>query len=813
MDNYRDKSLSANDRAKDLLSKMTLEEKVAQLRGLLPNFVFSLSGDFDEKASGEKLKNGVGRIMQAGATSLFDSSVMPKSVNALQRYLVEKTRLGIPAFFTIEINNGQVLQGAAQYPQPIERAATFDEEINLGIGEEIGKEMNAAGINIGLSPVMDLARDVRWGRVSETLGEDRYLSAKTGAALTEGLQKSDKVLACGKHFVGYSTTTAGINCATVAVSDRELYEDYCYPFEACFKKAGMQNVMDTYSAINERPASVNKKVLTDLLREKLGFNGVVVSDGGAVERVHDVQGIGRDYAEVAALAIKAGLNSDNPTGEAFKSIPEAINRGLLTGEDVDKAVMPVLEMKFSSGLFDNPYVDESKIANALNSSRAKELGKRAAEEGIVLLKNDGILPLSSPKKILIVGADEDKLKRDHGGYTYIGMVDMMAGLMKGAMGSMQGVADNISKENGDDPLEAMKKGAGALMQKLMPYLTSPDMTEKIAQEVYGGKTWQQALSEITGANCEYIRVCDYLERYPEKLAEALEKAKTADVVLCIFGDRTNWAADGTSGEDKDSVESALTAPQREALTALKNANENVILALVHGKTPVLSKDVTNLPRAILDLFATASQNKEALAKILIGSVNPSGKLPYTIPQYTGQSPLYYSQVYGNGANKGVGVLNGGKIYVDCDGMPAYPFGFGLSYSKFTYSDLSVKNFSTLEPATVSVKVKNEGEVFGKEVVELYFGLKERLISLPLKRLVGFKKISLLPQEEKTVTFTLSPELLAYVDFDDRLVLDSGKVEFSVGGSSDTALSETIEISGEERVFNSRTVFFSEVTVK
>lgn len=795
MGNYKDKTLSAKERAENLISQMTLDEKVAQLRGVLPMTVCTFLGDFNEAMAEKTVKNGIGRIMQGGSASLFDGSKLPKAMNDLQRYLVEKTRFGIPAFTTIEINNGQVLQGAMQYPQPIERAATFDDEINYRIGQEIGKEMNACGMTIGLSPVVDLARDARWGRMSETLGEDRYLSAKMGVALVKGLQESDKVMSCGKHFVGYSTTTAGINCASVAVSDKELYEDYCYPFEACFKEGGMSNIMDTYSAINERPASVNKAVLTDLLRKKLGFKGVAVSDGGAVERVHDVQGIGRDYADVAALAIKAGLNSDNPSGEAFKAILEAIARGILTEEDVDKAVMPVLEMKFSSGLFDDPYVDEEKFATAMNSQSAREIGDKAAEEGIVLLKNDGILPLKGVKKILVVGAEDEKLKRDYGCYTYVGMADMVATMMKGAKGSMQGVADNM----------------GA-MAKLAPLFMSKDMSEKLANDVYGGKSWTETLSEVTGASCEYIRVCDFNESYPKELKKAVEKAKKADVVLCLFGDRSNWAQDGTSGEDKDSCLACLTKPQEEAVFALKEANKNVILALIHGRTLALPGELTEKPRAILDLFAPCTQNKAALAKILIGNVNPSGKLPYTVPQYVGQSPLYYGELIGNGSNKGAGVLSGGA-YVDCDGKPSYPFGFGLSYSRFVYSDLTVKSFDTGDKATVSVKVKNDGSVSGKETVQLYFGLKERLTSLPAKRLVGYKKLELAPDEEKTVIFELDPELLAYVDFDGDLAIDSGKIEFFVGGSSDTSLSKTVEITGETVIYDQRKVFFSAVTVR
>ncbi len=810
MDNYKNKELSAKDRAKDLLSKMTLDEKVAQLRGILPNFVCNFFGDFSEEMAEKQIKNGIGRVMQGGMLSMFDSKKIPKAYNDLQRYLVEKTRLGIPAFTTIEVNNGQVLQGGAQYPQPIERAATFDEEINYEIGKEIGKEMNACGMTIGLSPVMDLARDVRWGRTSETLGEDRYLSAKMGASLVKGMQESEKVLSCGKHFVGYSTTVGGINCASVAITDRELYEDYCYPFEACFRN-GMTNIMDTYSAINERPVSVNKAILTDLLREKLGFDGVAVSDGGAVERVRDVQKIGRDYADVAALAIKAGLNSDNPTGEAFKSIPEAITRGILTEEDVDKAVMPVLEMKFSSGLFDNPYVDEEKFLKAVNTEKAKEIGQKAAEEGIVLLKNDGILPLKNVKRILIVGADDDKLKRDYGCYTYSGCMDMMEEIIKGGHGAMQGVADNVEKSDGNLAKEVFNKNPEDAM-KMAELIASPDIAETVTKSVYGGKSREETLREITGAECEYVRVCDYNERYPDALLTAVEKAKNADVVLCLFGDRSNWVSDGTSGEDKDSCKAELTKPQIEALEKLSAANGNIVLALIHGRTLALPKNVTEMPRAILDMFAPCEQNKAALANILIGKVNPSGKLPYTVPQYVGQTPLYYSQIYGNGTYKGAGVL-GGDVYVDCDGKPAYPFGYGLSYSKFEYSDLEVENFETDGKAVVSFKVKNISDVAGKEAVQLYFGLKERLISLPIKRLVGYKKLELLKNEQKTVAFEIDSELLAYVDFDNELVIDSGKVEFSVDGSSDTTLSKTVEIKGDKKVFEKRNNFFSTVTVK
>ncbi len=765
-------------RVSDLLARMTLQEKIRQLGGYW-FYELQTKGQLDQEKVKAKLKDGVGQITRIAGAGNLTPLETAKTYNRIQKFLLEETRLGIPTINHEECCVGLMALESTVYPQIIGLASTFEPELARKMTEQIRRQMLAIGARQGLAPVLDVGRDPRWGRIEETFGEDPLLVSQFGKAYIQGLQgenPAEAVMATGKHFIGHAFSQGGLNCGPVHLGERDLWDIYMAPFQAAIRDAGLMSMMNAYPELDGELVAASKRILTDLLRDTLGFDGVVVSDYEAVVMIHNYHKSSPTRKDAAVRALTAGIDVELPTFDCYMpGLQEALEAGEISLETIDLSVTRHLSKKFELGLFENPFVDEGSVLAEFETPANRELAKQIAGKSLVLLKNDGALPLKeSVKKIALIGPNADNRRCMLGDYSYSAVLELMTQDPPGGSGYEGLTKADIEKMPVEVPtvFESLKHALPASMQ------------------------------------VDYAKGCDVSSQDKSGFAEAVELAKDADVAVVVVGHKSGLSHDCTTGEFRDSTDLGLPGVQAELLQAILETGKPVVLVLINGR-PLSIPSFVEASNAVLEAWVPGEEGAGAIASALLGELNPGGKLPVSIARSVGQVPVFYnykpsgmrSNIYGDYVNESV--------------KPLFPFGHGLSYTEFEYSNLSLdKEGAGLdEILQVSFDVKNIGKVPGDEVVQLYTSDEYAEFPRPVKELRGFARLHLLPGEKKHIRFDLPVNMLAYYGESLKLVLEPGAVRILIGSSSeDIRLQAVFEVTGKAKQTVKDRVFDCPVTV-
>ncbi|WP_028537515.1 glycoside hydrolase family 3 N-terminal domain-containing protein [Paenibacillus sp. J14] len=755
---YKDSSKPIPERVEHLLGLMTLEEKAGQL---VQPFGWQTYEHKDgeiklTEAFKEQVKNGgVGSlygVLRAdpwtGVT--LETGLSPRegaeAVNAIQRYAIENSRLGIPILIGEECSHGHMAIGATVFPVPLSLGSTWNVELYREMCRAVARETRAQGGAVTYSPVLDVVRDPRWGRTEECFGEDAYLISEMAVASVEGLQGEnldgeDSVAATLKHFVGYGSSEGGRNAGPVHMGRRELLEVDLLPFRKAVE-AGAASIMPAYNEIDGVPCTTNEELLDDILRGEWGFDGMVITDCGAIDMLASGHDVAEDGRDAAIQAIRAGIDMEMSGVMFGKHLVEAVRSGQLEEEVLDRAVRRVLTLKFRLGLFERPYADPERAEQVIGSTEHVELARKLASEGVVLLKNkDGVLPLSADAgTIAVIGPNADV------GYNQLGDY------------------------------------------------TSPQPKSKVTT-VLGGIRSKLA---NTPERVLYAPGCRINGNSREGFDVALSCAAKADTVVMVvggssardFGEGTidlrtgaskvtdNAESDMDCGEGIDRMNLNLSGVQLELIQEIHKLGKPLVVVYINGR-PIAEPWIDEHADAILEAWYPGQEGGHAIADILFGDVNPSGRLTISIPKHVGQVPVYYH-----------GKRSRGKRYLEGDSQPRYPFGYGLSYTEFTYNNIALESDTIHKDGStkVTVEVTNTGERAGAEVVQLYITDVASKVTRPAKELKGFRKIFLQPGETQTVEFTVGPEQLQYIGQNYKPVVEPGEFRVHVGKNVNDTLS-------------------------
>jgi beta-glucosidase len=743
---YRDSGRPTRQRVDDLLARLTTEEKVAQLGSA---WVFQVieSGSLSPAKATDIMGGGIGQITRVSGASGMGSREAAHAANEIQRFLVEETRLGIPAILHEEVCAGLMARQATVFPQAIGVAGTFDAGLVERMADVIRNEMRALGIHQGLAPVLDVCRDPRWGRTEETYGEDPHLVATMGCAFVRGLQANDwsrGVVATAKHFVGYGASEGGLNWAPAHIPPRELHEIYLHPFEAAVRDAGLGSVMNGYHELDGVPCAANGDLLTGLLRERWDFDGVVVADYFSVRQLAEYHRLVPDAAEAAATALTAGIDVELPGADCYAGpLLEAMRSGSVAPAVVDDAVRRVLTAKFDLGLFESPYVEEERAADVVGAVTHRELAGEIARSSMVLLRNDGTLPLAPDvSAVAVIGPNADEGRNLLSDYSYRAHVDSLREMS----------VDNIFSIPIDGPLD------------LGDDVPVPSVLD--------------AMRDRFGSAVRHAPGCDVGGRSTHGFAEAVELAATSDVVVMVMGDKAGLTDDCTSGESRDRSSLDLPGIQEQLVEAVLDTGTPVVLVLVAGR-PCGSPAILERCAAVVMAWLPGAEGAAAIADVLTGEANPGGKLPITFPRHSGQVPVFYAHKVSGGRSHWKG------DYVDSPAAPLYPFGFGLSYTSFEIDPLAVTPAEvTAEGAVeVSATITNTGDRAGDEVVQLYTRDIDATVTRPVLELKGFCRVTVPAGESRTVTFELPVGQVGFHGRDLGYLVEPGVIEVFVGRSS------------------------------
>ena len=756
---YKDAKAPVEARVDDLLARMTLEEKIAQIITIWDNKpeIFDDKAQFDPAKMSAKFPDGIGQFARPSDTKGPASPRVVKwrdirdtvrLVNAMQKHALTQTRLGIPILMHEEGLHGYAALDATSFPQAIALASSWDPDLLREINVVIGREIRARGVSLALSPVVDVARDPRWGRIEETFGEDPYLAGEMGVAAVEGLQGTnkattlgpDKVFATLKHLTGHGQPESGTNVGPANISERTLREYFFPPFEQVVKRTGIQAVMASYNEIDGVPSHANKWLLGDVLRGEWGFKGAVVSDYYAIEEMARRHNIAKDNAGAALLALAAGVDSDLPTGAAYSTLLGSVREGKIPEAAVDQAVRRMLAMKFRAGLFENPYADAEAAVKITNNAEAKALALKAAQRSIILLKNDGMLPLSLGTKVptIAVIGPSAAVARLGGYYGQPAVTVSILDGIKAKVGKRANIvfAQGVKITEDDDWWGDEVKLPYPVANRLM-------------------------------------------------IVEAVEAAKNADQIILTLGDTEQTSREGWAEShlgDRDSLD--LVGEQQELFDALKALGKPITVVLINGRPASINKIAVEA-NAILEGWYLGEQGGNAVADVLFGDVNPGGKLPVTFPRSVGQLPFVYN--HKPTARRG---------YLFADKSPLYPFGFGLSYSTFEIGApiLSSSTIPTNGTVTVTVPVKNTSNRAGDETVQIYVRDKISSVTRSVKDLKAFKRVTIAAGETKNVAFTLNSEAFHFWNDKMQRVVEPGEFEIMAGSNSADVKPVTLTIS-------------------
>lgn len=741
---YKNPQLSLEERVADLLGRMTVEEKVAQMLcawGEKNAVLFDEAGELRLDVFGSRVKDGIGQIGRLSDTrGGLGPEEMAELANTLQKFFLEQTRLGIPVVFHEECLHGLAAKDATSYPQPIGLASTFNPALLEEMYTAIAQDARLRGAHQALTPVLDVAREPRWGRVEETFGEDPYLIAQLGTAVIRGFQGDGtlkgkkRIIATLKHFAAHGQPESGSNCGPVNISERLLRDTFLYPFREVIRKAGAMSVMASYNEIDGVPSHANKWLLRDVLRGEWGFEGYVVSDYYAITELNEKKeteshSVAADKREAARLAAEAGVNIELPDTDCYPHLIDLVREGKLDESVLDELVGTMLAYKFRLGLFENPYVEPERIQNEAKLEKDRKIALTAAHETITLLKDEGgLLPIdpAKVKSIAVIGPNANR--RVLGGYS-------------GTPKYYVTVLDGIKEKAGDRMKVLYSEGC----------------------KITVGGSWNE--DKVVLPDPEENR---------RLIAEAAATAAKADVVVLAIGDTEQTSREAWSKVHLgDRADLDLAGMQNDLVKAVLETGKPVIALVFNGRPISLNYVHSHVP-AIFECWYLGQETGAAVADVLFGDYNPDGRLPISIPRSVGHLPCYYN--YKPSDRRG---------YLFDDITPLYPFGYGLSYTSFSFENVRLEKSAIDVNGTtrVLVDVKNTGKRAGKEVVQMYVRDMVSSVTRPVKELKGFTKISLQPGESKTVALTISPEQLSFTNIDMKYVVEPGDFEIMVGSSS------------------------------
>jgi beta-xylosidase len=714
------------ERIHEILAQMTLDEKLAQIVGFWEKedgeAVAPLQGDFGAAANLEQFaRHGLGHLTRAYGTRPVDAAERARWLWKFQRRLVTSTRLGIPAIVHEECLTGLSVWKAATFPTPLAWGAAFDPELVERMGATVGESMRALGIHQGLAPVLDVVRDPRWGRVEECIAEDPYLVGTVGASYVRGLQ-SQGVHATLKHFVGYSGSCAGRNFAPVHAGAREVTDVLLVPFEMAILDGHARSVMHSYAEIDGVPVATDPSLLTGVLRERWGFDGTVVGDYFAVAFLHLLHHVAGDLGDAAIQALTAGVDIELPTGDAYTApLAEAVRAGRVDEALVDRAVLRVLRQKLELGLLDESFDGEPPTGVELDSPQHRAVARKLAEESVVLLRNDGVLPLPAAHRIAVIGPNADRTGALFGGYSFLNHVLPQHPTVEPGI-AVSTVLDAVRAEFG-----AVSFSAGCAVDD----------------------------DDRSGFDA------------------AVAAATVADVAVLVMGDQAGLFGRGTVGEGCDRDDLELPGVQRDLVEAVLATGTPTALVLLTGR-PYAVDWAMRRCAAVVQAFFPGEEGAGAVAGVLSGRINPSGRLPVSLPRPAGAQPYSYLHV----------ALGEGDEVTNLATTPAAPFGFGLSYTTFVYSDLAVPDAVPTDGSLpVSVRVTNTGSVAGDDVVQLYGHDVVGSVTRPVAQLLGYQRVHLLPGQSATVHFAVPTARLAFADRTYTRVVEPGEVELWIGTSA------------------------------
>lgn len=741
---YKNSKLPIEERVQDLIKQMTLEEKVAQMMGIWKDkteLLLDENEQLDFNKIEENLKYGIGQIGRlsdtAGGQTAYNMALM---ANELQKYFVEKTRLGIPVVFHEECLHGMAGPEATSYPQPIGMAASWNPDLVREVYSTIAKETRIRGVHQALTPVVDVAREPRWGRVEETFGEDPYLVGQLGIAAVQGLQgdgklnNQDHLVATLKHYAAHGQPESGSNCGPVNISERVLRDTFFPPFKDAIQKAGVLSVMASYNEIDGVPSHANKWLLKNVLRDEWGFKGYVVSDYFAITELnvkeettgHMVAGNKKDAAKIA---LEAGVNIELPDPDCYPNLVSLVQEGVVSESILDELITPMLRTKFELGLFENPYVDASllNIDKKLEENRAIAL--KAAHETITLLKNEKeLLPLKPEKlsSIAVIGPNaNEKLL---GGYS---------GIPKYYTTVLEGIKAKVGDKVNIHYSEGCK------------------------------------ITLNTDWNEDEIQLPDP-EDNRKAIAEAVKVALKSDLVILVIGGNEQTSREAWNTEHMgDRTDLELFGMQNQLVDEIVATGKDIVAVMFNGR-PLSINNLNKKVHSILECWYLGQESGNAVADALFGDINPSGKLPISFPRSAGHIPCYY--------NKKPSARRG---YIFEENSALFPFGYGLSYSSFTLGNLTLHDeiININESAKITIEIENTGDKEGSEVVQLYIRDCVSSVTRPVKELKGFQKVKLAAGEKKKISFTINNEHLAFFDINYHYVVEPGEFEIMVGTSS------------------------------
>lgn len=755
---YLDASISTKRRVGDLLDRMTLKEKVAQLTSVSPTSVSGFADDDDvmiddngvlnTELARDALTDGIGHITRIGGGPSLDPEDAAEVTDELQSILVEETRLGIPAIPHEECLSGYMGPDGTTYPQAIGLASTWAPDRIEEMTDRIREQLRAIGCRHALSPVLDIGRDPRWGRIEETFGEDPQLVAEMASAYVRGLQDVDPtegISATVKHFAGHGLGEGGKNRPTVHLGERELREVHLYPFEVAVRETGVESLMNAYHDIDGVPCAADQMLLTDILREEWGFDGTVVSDYFSVVHLITEHGVAETEEEAAVQALSAGIDVELPGIDCYDELVGAVEEGLINEVVVDTAVRRVLTQKFEKGLFEEYGADPEEAATVFGPDANRDHARRLARESVTLLKNNDLLPLSDPDSVALIGPKADAPTGQLGDYAYAAHY--------------------------------------------------PD--EESRRHIV---TVREAFQERIGDAVTYVEGCSTTGSSTDDIDDAVAVAVDTDVVVACVGARSALAltddvdarADQpylpTSGEGADVTDLSLPGVQDQLLEALHVTGTPLAIVVISGKPHSITWADEHAD-AVVHAWLPGEEGGHGVADVLFGEYNPSGHLPVSVPKDVGQLPVYYSRRPNSRDER--------HVYTDSD--PLYSFGHGLSYTEFEYGDLDLSADEIGPAGTVkaAVEVTNVGDRAGHEVVQLYASEEEPSLVRPVQELVSFERVHLKPGETVWVTFELSITQLASHDREMNLVVEPGPFELRVGSAADNIeTAETVQVVGD-----------------
>jgi beta-glucosidase-like glycosyl hydrolase len=774
---WEDATKSDLERVELLMAEMSLEEKVGQLGSIWLGFTASTDSETPSDTDNvptivevstqlsweENTKHGLGHFTRIFGTKPISAGDGIKKVIEYQRRLISETRLGIPATVHEECLTGFTAMGATTFPTPLGLAATFNEETIESVSDVIGRDMRSVGVHHGLSPVLDLVRDYRWGRVEETMGEDPYLSSVAGSAYVRGIQKNG-IVATLKHFAGHSSSRVARNHGPVSMGWREMYEFMLPPFELAISESQVGSVMNSYTDVDGIPCAASIQLLTNVLHNELGFDGVVVSDYWAISFLEHMHRVAGNKMEAAALSLKAGIDVELPTTRCYGDpLVEAVSTGLIDESYVDRSCRRVLLQKVRQGLLDenwDPADDISASIDTVNLDSAdnRKVALTAARESVILLENKNhTLPLKNKKlKIALIGPCADD------GAAFLGCYSFANHVM------------------------AQDKNLGMGIE--VPTLKS---------------ALQKLLPESVITFCSGVPVKDF---NTSGIPAAKKVVDSADIAIYVVGDRAGLFGRGTSGEGNDVPDLKLPGAQAEMLDACLDSKVPGVIVSVSGR-PYALGDFAGRAKAIIQAFMPGEEGGTAIAEVITGAISPSGRLPVEIPAtFMGQPSTYLQPKYGTA---GLGMS-------PVDSVPLFTFGHGLTYTNFEYKNFLVSHnkISTDGEFSISIDLKNLGQVDGIEVVQLYFEDPVAEIARPVIQLLGFARVSLKAGEQKSISFTVHTDRLSYIGADYLRIIDAGTVIISIGNSrSNLLFSQEVELVGPTRQVPFNRILRTPVSIK